>query len=76
MAAEVERVFSGMGFDVVDGPHIEEDKFNFSLLNIPEDHPAREAHTFWLRHGRLLRTRSSAVRPAPTWISSRPSARW
>ena len=75
VAAEIERVFTGMGFDVVDGPHIEEDKFNFSLLNIPEDHPAREAHdTFWLRHGRLLRTHTSAVQ-ARTYIDEQPPIR-
>lgn len=75
VAAEVERVFTGMGFDVVDGPHIEEDRFNFSLLNIPEDHPARDAHdTFWLRHGRLLRTHTSAVQ-ARTYAVEQPPIR-
>ncbi|TVR09597.1 MAG: phenylalanine--tRNA ligase subunit alpha [Planctomycetota bacterium] len=75
VAAEVERVFCGMGFDVIDGPHIEEDQFNFSLLNIPDDHPARDAHdTFWMRHGRLLRTHTSAVQ-ARVYAQEQPPLR-
>jgi phenylalanyl-tRNA synthetase alpha chain len=63
-ASLVEDVFHGLGFTVVDGPHVEEDSFNFTRLNIPEDHPAREAHdTFWLTDGHLLRTHTSAVQP-------------
>lgn len=59
---EVERVFSGMGYDIIDGPHIEEDEFNFTRLNIPENHPARDAQdTFWLKTGKLLRTHTSSV---------------
>ncbi len=62
VAQEVERVFSGMGYDIIDGPHIEEDEFNFGRLNIPEDHPARDAQdTFWLKTGKLLRTHTSSV---------------
>jgi len=62
VGAEVERVFAGMGFDVVDGPHVELDLYNFSRLNIPEDHPARDSHdTFWLEGDLLLRTHTSAV---------------
>ena len=61
-AKEVEDIFSSMGFDVVDGPHIEEDEFNFTRLNIPADHPARDSHdTFWLKNGFLLRTHTSSV---------------
>ena len=46
---EVEEVFMSMGYDVVDGPEIEEDKYNFELLNIPKGHPARYAqHTFYI----------------------------
>jgi len=62
VAAEVEDIFRSMGFAVVDGPHIEEDEFNFGRLNIPADHPARDAQdTFWLSNGKLLRTHTSAV---------------
>ncbi len=67
VAEKVERVFLSMGFTVIDGPHIEDDEFNFGRLNIPPDHPARDAQdTFWLKYadgrpGRLLRTHTSAV---------------
>jgi phenylalanyl-tRNA synthetase alpha chain len=68
VAREVEQVFTGMGYTVVDGPHIEEDEFNFGRLNIPPDHPARDSQdTFWLRSDAwaqqqlLLRTHTSAV---------------
>jgi phenylalanyl-tRNA synthetase alpha chain len=62
VADEVEDILHGMGFTIEDGPHVEEDRFNFTALNIPEDHPARESHdTFWLKNGRLLRTHTSAV---------------
>ena len=67
VAIEVEQVFTSMGFEIVDGPHIEEDEYNFGRLNIPADHPARDSQdTFWLRMpdgraGNLLRTHTSAV---------------
>ncbi len=62
VAKAVEDVFSSMGFDIVDGPHIEEDEYNFGRLNIPADHPARDSQdTFWLSTGKLLRTHTSSV---------------
>lgn len=66
VALEVERIFSSMGYEIVDGPHVELDEFNFGRLNIPADHPARDSQdTFWLVHPsgepRLLRTQTSAV---------------
>ena len=62
LGAEVERVFAELGFSVVDGPHVEHDLYNFTRLNIPADHPARDAQdTFWLTDGRCLRTHTSAV---------------
>jgi phenylalanyl-tRNA synthetase alpha chain len=62
VAAEVEQVFTSMGYEIIDGPHIEQDEFNFGRLNIPADHPARDAQdTFWLSTGDLLRTHTSAV---------------
>ncbi len=62
VAQEVEAVFTSMGFDIVDGPHIESEEFNFTRLNIPADHPARDAQdTFWLSNGSLLRTHTSSV---------------
>ena len=62
VAQEVEDVFSSMGYEIVDGPHVEMDEFNFGRLNIPENHPARDHQdTFWLDNGKLLRTHTSAV---------------
>lgn len=60
---EVEEVFMSMGYDVVDGPEIEEDKFNFELLNIPKGHPARDAQdTFYIEDETiLLRSQTSPV---------------
>ncbi len=60
---EVESVFMSMGYDVVDGPEVEEDKFNFELLNIPKGHPARDAQdTFYLQDEEiLLRSQTSPV---------------
>lgn len=60
---EVEDVFMSMGYDVVDGPEIEEDHFNFELLNIPKNHPARDAQdTFYVEDDRLLlRSQTSPV---------------
>ena len=60
---EVEDVFMSMGYDVVDGPEIEEDKYNFEMLNIPKGHPARDAQdTFYIEGDRLLlRSQTSPV---------------
>ncbi|GAB4323129.1 MAG: phenylalanine--tRNA ligase subunit alpha [Candidatus Sumerlaeia bacterium] len=59
---EMTRVFRSMGFQVADGPEIEDDFHNFTALNIPPDHPARDMHdTFYVKGGRLLRTHTSPV---------------
>ena len=60
---EVEEVFMSMGYDVVDGPEIEEDKYNFEMLNIPKGHPARDAQdTFYIEDENiLLRSQTSPV---------------
>ena len=59
---EIEAIFRSMGFTVFDGPQVEDDFHNFSALNIPADHPARDMQdTFWLTNGRLLRTHTSSV---------------
>ncbi len=56
------RIFERAGFDVHTGPEIEDDFYNFTALNIPEEHPARAMHdTFYLESGRLLRTHTSPV---------------
>ena len=53
-------VFSGMGFAIVDSPEIEDDEHNFTLLNVPKDHPARDMQdTFYLSDEFLLRTQTS-----------------
>ena len=60
---EVEELFMSMGYDVYDGPEIEEDKYNFELLNIPKGHPARDAQdTFYIEGTELLlRSQTSAI---------------
>ena len=60
---EIEELFMSMGYDVVDGPEIEEDKYNFELLNIPKGHPARDAQdTFYIEDENvLLRSQTSPV---------------
>ena len=60
---EVEEICMSMGYDVVDGPEIEEDKYNFEMLNIPKGHPARDAQdTFYLEGEEiLLRSQTSPV---------------
>ena len=60
---EVEDVFMSMGYDVVDGPEIELDKYNFEMLNIPKGHPARDAQdTFYIEGDEiLLRSQTSPV---------------
>jgi phenylalanyl-tRNA synthetase alpha chain len=59
----VEALFHSMGFDVAEGPEIESDFFNFTALNMPENHPARSMHdTFYVEDGKhLLRTHTSPI---------------
>jgi phenylalanyl-tRNA synthetase alpha chain len=60
--ARIEQLFASIGFSVADGPEIETDFYNFTALNIPENHPARAMHdTFYLDGGALLRTHTSPV---------------
>ena len=60
---DIENLLMSMGYDVVDGPEIEEDKYNFELLNIPKGHPARDAQdTFYIQgEDVLLRSQTSPV---------------
>jgi phenylalanyl-tRNA synthetase alpha chain len=59
---ELERIFVGMGYEVVEGPEIEYDLYNFEKLNIPEDHPAKdEQDTFYINKEIVLRTQTSPV---------------
>ncbi len=59
---EVERIFVGMGYEVVEGPEVEYDEYNFTKLNIPENHPAKdEQDTFYINKEIVLRTQTSPV---------------
>ena len=58
----IEELFAQLGFEVAEGPEIEDDHHNFEALNIPSHHPARAMHdTFYFPDGRLLRTHTSPV---------------
>ncbi len=58
---ELIDAFTSMGFEIFEGPEIEEDYYNFQMLNIPEDHPARDMQdTFYINDNILLRTQTSA----------------
>jgi len=55
-------IFYGMGYEIAQGPHVETDWFNFEALNFAPDHPARDMQdTFFVEHGRLLRTHTTPV---------------
>ncbi len=59
---EVERIFVGMGYEVVEGPEVEKDYYNFEALNIPANHPAKdEQDTFYINPDVVLRTQTSSV---------------
>lgn len=59
---EVERIFVGMGYEVVEGPEVEYDEYNFTKLNIPANHPAKdEQDTFYINKDIVLRTQTSPV---------------
>lgn len=59
---EIERIFIGMGYEVVEGPEVEYDYYNFEALNIPANHPAKdEQDTFYINSEILLRTQTSST---------------
>lgn len=59
---EIKKIFMRMGFDVMEGPEIENDYYNFEALNLPQDHPARDMQdTFYITEKFLLRTQTSPV---------------
>ena len=71
---EVTSIFSEIGFSVEEGPDVENEYYNFSALNTPENHPARDMHdTFYLDHSKdlLLRTHTSPVQ-IRTMLKSKP----
>ncbi len=72
---EVVDCFTGMGFQVVEGPEIELDHYNFELMNIPKNHPARDAQdTFYVDDNIVLRTHTSPIQ-ARTMLSRKPPIR-
>jgi len=59
---EIKNIFIGLGYEIAEGPEIEEDYYNFEALNIPKNHPARdEQDTFYVEGGYVLRTQTSPV---------------
>ncbi len=59
---EIEDIFVGLGYVVKEGPEVETDKYNFEMLNLPKDHPAREMQdSFYITEELLLRTHTSPV---------------
>src|SRR5699024_10326654 len=62
MRRRIEDFFVGLGYDIVEGPEVEDDFHNFEALNIPDHHPARAMHdTFYFDASHLLRTHTSPV---------------
>lgn len=59
---EIEEIFLGMGYEVVDGYEVETDHYNFERMNLPKDHPARDMQdTFYINNETLLRTHTSPM---------------
>lgn len=72
---ELEDIFIGMGFEVAEGPEVELDRFNFELLNLPKNHPARDMQdSFYINESMLLRTHTSPVQ-ARTMTTRKPPIR-
>ncbi len=73
--ADLEEIFMGMGFEVVTGPEVEYDQYNFTLLNMPESHPSRDTQdTFYITDTILLRTQTSPVQ-IRTMLANKPPIR-
>ena len=59
---EIEELFLGMGYQVINGPEVEEEHYNFEMMNLPKDHPARDMQdTFYITKDILMRTQTSPV---------------
>lgn len=72
---ELRDIFVGMGFDVAEGPEVELDEYNFEMLNIPKEHPARDAQdTFYISEDVVLRTHTSPVQ-IRTMLNNKPPIR-
>ena len=75
VSLDIEEIFLGLGYSVAEGPEVEDDRYNFELLNFPADHPARDTQdTFYLPDGRLLRTHTSPVQ-IRTMLARKPPIR-
>ncbi len=73
--AELQEIFLGMGFDVVAGPEVEYDKYNFEMLNMPKSHPSRDTQdTFYITENILLRTQTSPMQ-IRTMMETKPPIR-
>ena len=73
IAQEISEYFKNKGYVLREGPEIESEYFNFSALNIPENHPARDMHdTFYFEDGNLLRTHTSPVQIRSMELESPP----
>lgn len=69
-------IFHEMGFTILDSPEITTERYNFDVLRIPDDHPARTMHdTFWLKDGRLPRTHTSSFQ-VPAMEKAKPPVRF
>ena len=69
---EISEIFLSMGFSIEEGPEVEYEEYNFDMLNIPKDHPARDMQdTFFLNNGMLLRTHTSPVQ-IRTMLKNKP----
>lgn len=72
---ELEEIFLGMGFDVVEGPEVEYDHYNFSMLRMPKSHPSRDTQdTFYISENILLRTQTSPMQ-VRTMLEKKPPIR-
>ena len=72
---EFKEIFLGLGFSIAEGPEVELDHYNFELLNLPKNHPARDAQdTFYVDDNIVLRTHTSPVQ-ARTMLSRKPPIR-
>lgn len=59
---QLEDIFIGMGYQIAEGPEVEEDLYNFEMMNLPKDHPARDMQdTFYITNTNLMRTHTSPV---------------
>ena len=73
VADRIIEIFTRLGFEIVEGPEVELDFFNFEALNIPKDHPARDMHdTFYISDDSLLRTHTSPVQIRTMQVSKPP----